>query len=90
MATRCCWPPESWLGRWLARSAIPNRASSSDARRWRSRADTPAYSSGMATFSQAVCRGSRWNPWNTKPILRFRSAASSVRDSRLTSSPSKR
>ena len=26
-ATRCCWPPESWLGRCLARCAMPTRSS---------------------------------------------------------------
>jgi lipoprotein-releasing system ATP-binding protein len=29
MATRCFWPPESWLGRWPARSSRPTRRSSS-------------------------------------------------------------
>ena len=27
MATRCCWPPESWPGVWPARSASPTRSS---------------------------------------------------------------
>ena len=27
MATRCCWPPESWPGVWAARSARPTRSS---------------------------------------------------------------
>ena len=32
MVTRCCWPPESSAGRWLARSVRPTRASTSSAR----------------------------------------------------------
>ena len=27
IATRCCWPPESWAGRWCARSPRPTSAS---------------------------------------------------------------
>ena len=34
MAARCCWPPESWLGRCLARFARSTRFSASRAR-WR-------------------------------------------------------
>ena len=26
MATRCCWPPDSWAGLWPARSVSPTRA----------------------------------------------------------------
>ena len=29
MATRCCWPPESWCGCWCAFSSRPTDASSS-------------------------------------------------------------
>ena len=32
IATRCCSPPESWSGKWLARSVRPTAASSSSAR----------------------------------------------------------
>jgi hypothetical protein len=32
IATRCCWPPESWLGRWSNLSARPTRLSSARAR----------------------------------------------------------
>jgi hypothetical protein len=28
MATRCCWPPESWLGVWCARWPMPTASSS--------------------------------------------------------------
>src|SRR5207247_50946 len=37
IATRCCCPPESWLGWWPSRSASPTVASASLARRARSR-----------------------------------------------------
>ena len=42
MATRCCWPPDSWLGVWPMRSDSPTRSSISRARRRRSRTGTPA------------------------------------------------
>jgi hypothetical protein len=32
MATRCFWPPESWLGRWSRRSPSPTRVRSSSER----------------------------------------------------------
>ena len=37
IATRCCWPPDSSLGRWAARSASPTaaRAARARSRRWR-------------------------------------------------------
>src|SRR5208283_4938356 len=35
IATRCCWPPESWFGLWSARSARPTVSSAFKARsRW--------------------------------------------------------
>ncbi|KYF92172.1 hypothetical protein BE20_12440 [Sorangium cellulosum] len=42
MATRCCWPPESWFGRWCDRSASPTRARARAARSRRSAGRTPA------------------------------------------------
>ena len=36
---------------------------------------TPAYSSGSSTFSSALVRGSRLNPWKTKPIFVLRTRA---------------
>ena len=38
IATRCCWPPESWCGCWSAFSSSPTLASSSRARASASRA----------------------------------------------------
>ncbi|MGC0393826.1 hypothetical protein ABIF91_006212 [Bradyrhizobium sp. USDA 241] len=40
--TRCCWPPDSWFGRWPRRSSTPSLASSCSARVRRSRAVIPA------------------------------------------------
>jgi hypothetical protein len=31
IATRCCWPPDSWFGVWCARSPRPTAVSSSSA-----------------------------------------------------------
>jgi len=42
MATRCCWPPESWSGRCRMRSARPTRARAASARARRSRLGRPA------------------------------------------------
>ena len=72
MATRCCSPPDSSMGRWLARFSIPTNSKASMAetraafRRW------PAYSDGSATFSAAVSVGTRLNAWNTNPICSAR------------------
>ncbi len=32
IATRCCWPPESWLGKLCSRPASPSRCSDASAR----------------------------------------------------------
>ena len=42
MDTRCCWPPESWEGRFLHLSASPTRWREAMARSFRSEASTPA------------------------------------------------
>ena len=74
-ATRCCWPPESSVGRCLSRSPQadgvdrPGRAS-----RWS--ALRPAMSSGSVMFSAAVSVGSRLNDWKMKPIWSRRSSVS--------------
>ena len=40
--TRCCWPPESWWGRYCKRSARPSRESRAAARSCRACSLTPA------------------------------------------------
>ena len=57
IATRCCWPPESWAGRRSAQSATPSRSSSSAARA--PRPLRPLMTMGRATLSAAVRKGSR-------------------------------
>src|SRR5439155_15068619 len=50
-ASLCCWPPESWLGRCLARCPIPTRSSAFCERSRRSAERMPRYVSGNSTFS---------------------------------------
>ncbi len=69
MATRCCWPPESWLGVWSMRSPRPTASSAALAPALalapRPRRGTAA---AARTFSSAVVRGSRLKPWKMKPM----------------------
>ena len=71
MATRCCWPPESWAGLKSARSARPTAASclsasaSASARSFLSTLVWP-----IMTFSLAVRCGKRLNCWKTMPTSR--------------------
>jgi hypothetical protein len=50
----------------------------------------PRYTSGSSTFSSAVVRGSRLNPWKMKPMRRFRSTARASFERRPTSMPARR
>ena len=63
-----------------ARGRRGRRARAAPAPPWRAGAlalrATPWYSSGMATLSSAVVRGSRLYDWKTKPMVRLRSRAS--------------
>ncbi len=70
-ATRCCWPPESWLGRWVSRPERPTVSTtlSSQARSTL----RPAMSIGRVMFSSAVRVGSRLNAWKMKPMWSRRS-----------------
>ena len=90
MATRCCWPPESWEGSWSMRSSRPTRRSISRAccRAWRSERWPAVYESGIATFSRALVRGSRLKFWKTKPNLWLRTRARWSLDRDDTFSPS--
>src|SRR5437867_4163641 len=86
IATRCCCPPESSLGRCLTRSPRPTCPSAARARArrsWRS----PPYTSGSSTFSTALRRERRLNVWKTKPMCLLRIAASWSSDSLPTFSP---
>src|ERR1019366_2305562 len=87
MATRCCWPPESWLGMCPLRDASPTCPRDSVARALRSLARTPWYMSGSSTFSRAFVRARRLKFWNTKPSVWLRTSARSVLLRRETSRP---
>ena len=88
MATRCCWPPESWCGR-RSRArrgrAVEHRRALGRSRPARA---PPRRSIGIITFSSTVNSGSRkWN-WKTKPSFSLRSAARSSSSSWPMSTPS--
>ena len=67
IATRCCSPPESWLGRWAARPESPTESSSTSASERRRAVASPVGASAASTFSRAVSVGIRLNCWNTNP-----------------------
>ncbi|MNW56755.1 hypothetical protein D3C74_344900 [compost metagenome] len=79
MATRCCWPPESSLGRCVRRAPRP-RVWTSVASHSLVSASTlrPASSIGSVMFCSAVNMGSRLNDWKTKPTRSRRSLVSSL------------
>ena len=70
-ATRCCWPPESWAGRWPSRSRRPTVSMTVSNHAWSGL--RPAIASGSRMFSSAVSVGSRLNCWKMKPTLSRRS-----------------
>ena len=59
IATRCCCPPESWLGLWVIRSDSPTRSRAAIADLFRVDLSTPRKISGISTFSKAVRRRKR-------------------------------
>ncbi len=73
-ATRCCWPPESWVGRCLSRSASPT-VSTTLASHCLSGL-RPAMSMGSVMFSMAFSVGSRLNAWKMNPMRSRRSCVS--------------
>ena len=89
IATRCCWPPESWFGRCCDAVGQPHLRERVQRHllaipRGRDRA------SGSSTLRHADIDESRWNCWKTKPMRRLRMLASSRSFMRLTSSPANR
>ena len=73
-ATRCCWPPDSSLGRWWTRSFKPTVVMT-----WSIHAaspDSPPSIIGSRMFSSAVSVGIRLNAWKTNPIFVRRSSVS--------------
>ena len=87
IATRWRSPPDSWTGRAAARCASPTRSRASSASRRRAPRRIPAYSSPSATLPSTLCCSARKNCWNTNPIRRARSPASSRSAIRATSIP---
>ena len=61
---RCCWPPESWEGFFLANGSRPNVVSHSLA----SCFGLPAKSEAKLMFLSIVAKGKRFSCWKTKPI----------------------
>ena len=90
MDTRCCWPPESWLGLCFSLSPSPTSSSASFARSRRSALDTPAYIRETSTFSCKFSFGRRLYCWKMKPSILFRISASWFRFIWPTSCPSSR
>ncbi len=86
MATRCCWPTDSWSGRCRRRSARPtrSRAALAAARACATpgRNDMPS-----STFSSAVRVDSRLNVWKTYPTWRARSRSRSASPRPVIGSP---
>ncbi len=75
MDTRCCWPPESWEGRFFCLLSSPTRPRARTARSFRSAAGTPAYSRGSSTFSSTVSLGIRLYCWKMNPSILLRISA---------------
>ena len=82
-ATRCCWPPESWVGRCPSRSRRPT-VSMTRSNHARSGL-RPAIASGSRMFSSAVSVGSRLNCWKMKPTCSRRSFVSAASDRPVSS-----
>ncbi|MOA16543.1 hypothetical protein D3C78_1367640 [compost metagenome] len=74
--TRCCSPPESWIGKFFALSNSPTLSSAADTRRRISSKLAPAIINGMATLSKTVRSISRWWSWKIIPIWRRKNGTS--------------
>ncbi len=71
-ATRCCWPPESWLGYWSALSSRPTMVSISPTLRVTMSLGTFFMFRPKATFWATLMLGKRLYCWNTMPMPRSR------------------
>ena len=81
IATRCCWPPESWCGNLSAWSAMCTRPSSCIARsRALARPIPLAMRGARVQLSSTVRCGNRLNRWKTMPtVLRAASRLAAFR-----------
>ncbi len=87
IATRCCWPPDSWAGYLSAWLAMPTRSSSSIALLRASSFDAlRTFLGASVTLSRIVLCANRLKDWNTMPTS-DRSCAS-LRPSSGNTSPS--
>ena len=86
MATRCCWPPESWLGKCVSLPDSPNVSTSVAYHSLSQRC--PASVSGIMMFCAAVNMGSRLKFWNTNPMVLRLSNVSSLSFMAVMSCPS--
>ena len=70
IATRCCWPPESWFGRWCSRPVRPTAASASRARsRCCGERQIAVEERQLDVLQRRSCAGARLKFWKTKPIF---------------------
>ena len=84
IATRCCWPPESWSGQASIFSARPTLASTRSASARASPGETPFTTLGASVmFFSTVRWGNRLKLWNTMPTC-WRSLRRSVAGSFTT------
>ena len=89
MATRCCWPPESWMGSGRAgRPGPPLQRLPAPARIRSAAVHAGVEQRQLHVLQRRWCAESRLNPWKTKPILRLRMSASSSLLRPETSMPS--
>ena len=76
-AVRCCWPPDSWLGKFFATCPSPNSSSISLTRFRRWSAGCLRTLRPYSMLSAAVMFGNSAYPWKTMPMPR-RLAGSAV------------
>lgn len=84
IATRCCWPPESCLGKLFFRSSIPTSSSASSAFCLAVALGSFFSCNGIMTLSRALSGAIKLKLWKTKPMVCRRNAASSFWLSSLT------
>ena len=90
MATRCCCPPDSWVGQVIGPVGQPDRGQRLGRSPRRSAVPHPGVGQRQGHVAVAVVRGIRLKFWKTNPILRLRIVASWYSSSVRTSTPSSR
>ena len=85
-ATRCCWPPDSWLGRCVSRFSRPTTLTT-----WLNQSRSIgrfAICNGSRMFSSADSVGTRLNDWKMNPICSRRRSVNCFWFMEETSRPS--